>query len=92
MGYAYKVLPHIVMAKRKYPPSYYRYREPHPAISVRLTKSLKEALFTVPCSMCRKPMVFTHRDSDWQKKVKPRLHILFADWFHTVCKKKQGSK
>jgi hypothetical protein len=32
------------MAKRKYPPSYYRYRETHPAISVRLTKSLKEAL------------------------------------------------
>jgi len=32
------------MAKRKYPPSYYRYRKTHPAISVRLTKSLKEAL------------------------------------------------
>ncbi|MEM1547386.1 MAG: hypothetical protein QXE38_03725 [Candidatus Methanomethylicia archaeon] len=32
------------MAKRHYPPSYYRYRESHPAISIRLSKDLKEAL------------------------------------------------
>jgi len=31
-------------AKRRYPPAYYRYREKHPSISVRLTKELKELL------------------------------------------------
>jgi hypothetical protein len=158
------------MAKRKYPPSYYRYRETHPAISVRLTKSLKEALdayrgdlsyarairklleekeeviklraeiekakkkaeeegylkgfsaalhmfmnepymfyerlmkeaskqnlknfepalFTAPCSICGKPMVFTHKESNWQKEIKPRLRETFASWCHTACKKKKG--
>ena len=158
------------MAKRKYPPSYYRYRETHPAISIRLTKSLKEALdayrgdlsyakairklleekediiklkaeiekekekaedegfsvglsaalhifiddpdefyellmdeasklnlkdfepalFTVPCSICGKPMIFTHKNGDWQKEVKPRLYEVFASWCHTACTKKKG--
>jgi hypothetical protein len=158
------------MAKRKYPPSYYRYRETHPAISVRLTKSLKEALdayrgdlsyakairklleekediiklkaeiekekeeaeekgynegfsaalhmfiddpdefyellmdevsilnlkdfepalFTVPCSICGKPMVFTHKSGNWQKEIKPRLCKAFEKWCHAVCTKKKG--
>jgi hypothetical protein len=32
------------MSRRKYPPSYYRYRREHPAVVVRLTESLKKSL------------------------------------------------
>jgi hypothetical protein len=154
---------------RKYPPSYYRYIRSHPAISLRLTESLKKALdayrgslsyarairklleekediikfkaeaeeekkkakeegfnegfsaalhmfienpdefykklmekasslklkdfepalFTVPCAICGQPMIFTHTDSHWQKKTRPKLHATFANWVHAACKKKQ---
>jgi hypothetical protein len=50
-------------------------------------KDFEPALFTVPCSICGKPMVFTHKSkSNWQK-IKPRLRKAFANWFHTACKK-----
>ena len=142
-------------AKRRYPPAYYRYREKHPSISVRLTKELKAlldayrgglsygkaikqllqekvdllrlkkevregsykegfsdalqlfisnphsfyekvlekekglepALFTAPCSICGKPMVITHRDSNWASKIKPILLQAFKYWCHTSCKR-----
>lgn len=34
----------MTLAKRRYSPAYYRYREKHPAISIRLTRDLKQAL------------------------------------------------
>jgi len=34
------------MSRRKYPPSYYRYRKAHPAVVVRLTEPLKKSLDT----------------------------------------------
>ncbi|MEM0240906.1 MAG: hypothetical protein QXP29_05540 [Candidatus Nezhaarchaeales archaeon] len=33
-----------VVVKHYYPPFYYRYQKEHPAISIRLTKELKEPL------------------------------------------------
>jgi hypothetical protein len=59
-------------------------------VSILKLKDFELVFFTVPCSICGKPMVFTHRDSNWQKEVKPRLHIMFSDWFHASCKKKKG--
>jgi hypothetical protein len=43
------------------------------------------ALFTAPCSICGKPIVFTHKDSDWAKEVKPTLHQAFDNWQHVCC-------
>jgi hypothetical protein len=36
-------------------------------------------------------MIFTHKESNWRKEVKPWLCKAWG-WFHTVCEKKQGSK
>jgi len=47
------------------------------------------ALFIIPCSVCGKPMVFTHRDSDWKNKIKPILLEAFSNWAHTQCLKKK---
>jgi len=131
----------MASAKRHYPPSYYRYRERHPSISVRLSKELKEALdayrgglsygraikrllsekaslikgeaeaemarmqafkrgydegynramrmerFTVPCTVCGKPMLFLSEHSNWESDVKPALHRAFSSWRHHRCKK-----
>jgi hypothetical protein len=33
-------------------------------------KDFEPAPFTVPCSICDKPMIFTHKESNWQKEVK----------------------
>jgi hypothetical protein len=42
--------------------------------------------FTVPCSVCRKPMVFSSRFRDeWEKEVKPILIKAFFNWAHTEC-------
>ncbi|MEM4976981.1 MAG: hypothetical protein QXT64_06640, partial [Desulfurococcaceae archaeon] len=40
-----------VVYKHYYPPSYYRYQKEHPAISIRLTKELKEMLDKVKGDM-----------------------------------------
>jgi hypothetical protein len=53
-------------------------------------KDFEPALFTAPCLICGKPMVFTHKESNWQKEVKPCLRNAFASWGHTACKKKKG--
>jgi hypothetical protein len=53
-------------------------------------KDFEPALFTVPCSICGKPMVFTHKESNWQKEVKPWLCKAFASWCHATCMKKKG--
>jgi len=45
------------------------------------------ALFEAPCSICGKPMVFTHNDNNWKSKVKPELMRAFKNWYHVACKK-----
>lgn len=55
-------------------------------------KEMEVALFTVPCSICGKPMVFTHRDLDWAKEVRPTLHQAFRNWYHVCCKEVMEGK
>jgi hypothetical protein len=43
------------------------------------------ALFTVPCSVCGKPMVFTHKDENWSSEVRPTLLEAFRRWGHVCC-------
>jgi len=156
----------MAVGKRRYPPAYYRYREKHPAVTIRVTKDLKAlldsyrvslgnlsygkaikklleekadlmrlkaeleeakkrsyedgftealqmfivnpkgfynrlmerarsqglkhfepALFTAPCSICKEPIIFTHRDGNWLKGIRPDLLEAFKEWYHVWCKK-----
>jgi len=54
-------------------------------------KNFEPALFTVPCPVCGKPMVFTHRDDNWPK-VKAILREAFRDWAHVECLRKPAKK
>jgi len=45
------------------------------------------AIFEAPCKYCGKPIVFTHRDSNWESEVKPALLEAFRYWYHIKCKK-----
>jgi len=49
-------------------------------------KNFEPALLTSPCSICGKPMIFTHRDVDWDVERKV-LREAFRNWFHTDCRK-----
>ena len=43
--------------------------------------------FTVPCSRCGKPMVFTSRSKEfWEEQIKPTLLKMFSHWMHRECK------
>ena len=48
------------------------------------------ALFEVPCSICGEPMVFHHKNEDWETEVKPTLLEAFRDWYHVRCKRKRS--
>jgi len=39
------------------------------------------ALFETPCMICRKPMLFTHKDTNWKDEIKPTLMTAFKRWF-----------
>jgi len=54
-------------------------------------KDLELALFTVPCPVCGKPMVFTHRDDDWPR-VRAVLREAFRDWAHVKCLRKPARR
>jgi len=54
-------------------------------------KDFEPALFTVPCPVCGKPMVFTHRDDDWPK-VRAVLREALRDWAHVECLRKPVKK
>ncbi|MEM1625664.1 MAG: hypothetical protein QXP68_04165 [Thermosphaera sp.] len=42
--------------------------------------------FTVPCSKCGKPMIFSSRfREEWEKNVRPILKRAFANWCHVRC-------
>jgi hypothetical protein len=45
-----------------------------------------EARFSVPCSVCGKPMNFSSKDSDWTLKYYPVLERAFTKWHHHQCK------
>jgi len=51
----------------------------------RVKEGVELAFFTVPCSVCGKPMVFTHKDEDWETKVRPTLLEAFRRWGHVCC-------
>jgi len=44
------------------------------------------AVFAAPCSVCGRRLIFTHKDSSWEK-VKPILIEAFRGWRHNDCKK-----
>jgi len=43
------------------------------------------ALFTVPCPICSKPMIFTHKSENWGTEIKPTLYSAFRYWRHIKC-------
>lgn len=46
--------------------------------------------FRIPCSICGKPMYFSSRDENWERKVKLILYQAFKNWRHTSCGKRQA--
>ena len=58
----------------------------HGAVRELLEYKGDVALFEAPCSICGKPMVFTHKDENWESKVKPKLLEAFKWWYHVRCK------
>lgn len=44
-----------------------------------------EERFTVPCSVCGKPMKFSSKKSNWTTKVHPTLKQVFGKWMHSTC-------
>jgi hypothetical protein len=45
-----------------------------------------EERFTVPCSICGKPMNMSSKHSNWKTKIDPILKEKFSTWYHTACK------
>jgi hypothetical protein len=58
----------------------------------RVKEGVELAFFTVPCSICGKPMVFTHKDEDWEAKVRPTLLEAFRRWGHVCCLEVKGGR
>jgi hypothetical protein len=46
---------------------------------------IEPALFSAPCSICKKPMIFNHTKPNWDK-VKKALYEGFESWHHVCCK------
>jgi hypothetical protein len=46
--------------------------------------NVEPALFTIPCSVCGKPIVISHRSDNWLREVKPWLLETFS-WRHVRC-------
>jgi len=47
-------------------------------------KNFEPALFTVPCSICGRPMLFTHGSGNW-REVRLTLAECLSDWIHEEC-------
>jgi hypothetical protein len=50
------------------------------------------ALFTAPCLICGKPVVFTHRDREWAEMIRPILYQAFGKWYHICCREVEEGK
>jgi hypothetical protein len=50
----------------------------------RLRPKLEPMLFTAPCSICGRPMIFTHKDEN--EKERRTLNDAFRYWRHTRCR------
>ncbi|MCQ5341412.1 MAG: hypothetical protein NO483_06920 [Candidatus Methanomethylicia archaeon] len=50
-------------------------------------RNFEPALFTAPCSICGKPMIFTHKDKNWNNEIKPKLLDAFKNWCHVECER-----
>lgn len=50
-------------------------------------RRFEPALFTAPCPICRKPIVFTHGSEEWNEKIKPTLLNAFRYWRHAECRR-----
>jgi hypothetical protein len=48
-------------------------------------EGIEPVLFTLPCSVCGKPMLFTHKDENWSSEVRPILLEAFKGWGHVCC-------
>lgn len=51
-------------------------------------RGFEPCLFTIPCAICGKPIVYTHRDEGWASKVKPTLRKILGYPVHAECLKK----
>jgi hypothetical protein len=60
-------------------------------IAIKNRYKIEPALFSVPCSICKKPMIFDHADSNWNRK-KDILYKAFADWYHVCCREVEEGK
>jgi len=59
----------------EFPDDFYNY--------IRQKYHIIPMLFSVPCSICKKPMIFSHR---YQDEIKKTLDAAFYYWYHTCCK------
>jgi len=63
------------------------------AISRASAKGIEDyepGLFTLPCRICGKPVIFTHKDPKWRREIKPILAMYFGRAYHTNCLKRAG--
>ena len=50
-------------------------------------KDFEPCLFTAPCSICGKPMIFTHKDKNYNE-IRETLHEAFKYYYHVKCGKR----
>jgi len=65
----------------------YFYEEVLDRARERGIEGFEPCLFTVPCSICGKPIIFTHKLENWSR-VREKLHKAFSGWYHVACKRK----
>ena len=49
-----------------------------------------EERFTLPCSVCGKPLALSSKQSNWKTKIYPELMKAFGKWAHTTCIRKES--
>lgn len=49
-------------------------------------EDFEPCLFTSPCSICGKPMIFTHADDNYDK-VERHIREAFKNWHHVKCRR-----
>jgi hypothetical protein len=54
-------------------------------LEARIKELETEQRFFVFCPVCKKPVKFSSKHSDWASKVQPTLKEAFGRWHHTEC-------